>query len=227
MRPVEKGTQNEDFNPYQTALDPLAILLGRYCSYCEMQVYNSLEVEHVVSIAKGGDEFRWHNFLLACKHCNGSSNKSDKVSSREGYFWPDRDNTLLTFEYDELHHVRPHPSLNPDSHSIAQSTITLLGLDRFPGSQNPPTQGDKRHINRSEVWGVARESMNSWLNAPSKEMARQIILTATGHGFFSVWMTVFNHVAEIKLALIETFPGTAKNCFDQNGNPVTRPGGEI
>ncbi|MCC6724334.1 MAG: HNH endonuclease [Saprospiraceae bacterium] len=227
MRPVDKGTRNDSINPYQLALEPLTKKLGRYCSYCEMQVYNSLEVEHVVSISKGGDKHQWHNFLLACKHCNGSSNKSDKVSSRTNYFWPDKDNTFLAFDYDELQHIRPHSGLSQVLQPIAKATIGLLGLDRFPGSINPPTLGDKRYIKRNEVWALAKESLSDWYQMPVQEMIRQIIRTATGHGFFSIWMTVFKDIPEIKLALIDAFPGTAKNCFDQNGNPAARPGGKI
>jgi hypothetical protein len=40
-------------------------------------------------------------------------------------------------------------------------------------------------------------------------------------------MTAFKDIAEIKLALIEAFPGTARNCFDHNGNPIARLGGKI
>lgn len=227
MRPVDKGTQNVNFEPYQSALEPLAIRLGRYCSYCEMQVCNSLEVEHVVSISKGGAKHEWQNFLLSCKHCNGKSNKSDKVVTRVNYLWPDEDNTFLAFEYGETFHVRPHAGLPVSYLSHATSTVKLLGLDRFPGSINPPTFGDKRYIKRNETWGIAKESLLDWQQVPSQEMARQIVRTAIGHGFFSIWMTVFKEIPEIKLALINAFPGTAKNCFDQNGNPVGRPGGKI
>ena len=38
-------------------------------------------------------------------------------------------------------------------------------------------------------------------------MKNQIIMTALGDGFFSIWMEVFCDEPEIRLALIEAFPG--------------------
>jgi hypothetical protein len=228
MRPVDKGERNEEYKPYGKALIPLATQIGWFCSYCEMPIHSHSELEHVVSISRGGDEFKWHNFPLACKYCNGPGNKWDKVYSREGYFWPDTDNTFLAFEYDEANHIRPSGGLTQEHQQMASATILLLGLDRFPGSDNPPTPSDKRYITRIKTWAVAIESLSNWHNKPSSEMARQIVLTAIGHGFFSIWMTVFQNIPRIKRALIDAFPGTAKNCFDQkNGNPVARPGGKI
>jgi hypothetical protein len=46
-------------------------------------------------------------------------------------------------------------------------------------------------------------------------------------GHWSIWMTVFETVKEIRLALIAAIPGTDTACFDADGNPVVRPGGQI
>lgn len=48
-------------------------------------------------------------------------------------------------------------------------------------------------------------------------MKNQIIMTALGDGFFSIWMEVFCDEPEIRLALIETFPGTNLNYYDEKG----------
>jgi hypothetical protein len=37
---------------------------------------------------------------------------------------------------------------------------------------------------------------------------------ASQKGFFSVWYSVFSAHADVKLALIDIFIGTAGNCFD-------------
>jgi hypothetical protein len=48
-------------------------------------------------------------------------------------------------------------------------------------------------------------------------MKNQIIMTALGDGFFSIWMEVFCDEPEIRLALIEAFPGTNLNYYDEKG----------
>ena len=131
MRPVEKGHRTDLFKPYAHAVEPLVGAIGRYCSYCEMRVGNSIEVEHVVSLTNGGDEFNWENFLLSCKHCNGPSNKGYKVKLRAEYCWPDKDNTFLAINYQDNGTAEANPKLNGDQRTIATNTINLLGLDQI------------------------------------------------------------------------------------------------
>lgn len=65
--------------------------------------------------------------------------------------------------------------------------------------------------------------MNIWnhMKDLSKEyqddMKKQIIMTALGDGFFSIWMEVFCDEQEIRLAMIKAYPGTNLNCNDANG----------
>lgn len=40
-------------------------------------------------------------------------------------------------------------------------------------------------------------------------------------------MTVFRNDPDMRNRLIRAFPGTATNCFDPQGAPVPRPGGQI
>lgn len=226
MRPIEKGSQKELFKPYQKAKDLLVQKIGDYCSYCEIQS-PSLQIEHVVPISKEGDEFSWENFLLACEHCNGKSNKSNKNESREEYFWCDKDNTFLAFIYKPDNTMIPNPKLSKEHLILAKNTINLLGLNRLPNSSNPPTFQDKRWFRRAETWGIALRSLKNWKLASNNIMKEQILLTAKNRGHFSIWMTVFNDYEIMKIALIETFTGTSKNCFDKKGNPVHRPNGQI
>ncbi|MCW7555679.1 hypothetical protein NX722_24235 [Endozoicomonas gorgoniicola] len=44
---------------------------------------------------------------------------------------------------------------------------------------------------------------------------------------WSIWMTVFADDADMLNRLIQALPGAAQNCFDANGQPVTRPGGQL
>lgn len=78
---------------------------------------------------------------------------------------------------------------------------------------------------------MAEEAKLIWRfckNTEEKRIQKWNILTlAKGYGFFSIWMMVFSDDTEIKNALIETFPGTSKECFDQNGMAIHRKGGRI
>jgi hypothetical protein len=50
------------------------------------------------------------------------------------------------------------------------------------------------------------------------------LCVADGH--WSIWMTVFAGIVAVRLALIHALPGTAA-CFDAQGDPVARAGGQI
>lgn len=56
---------------------------------------------------------------------------------------------------------------------------------------------------------------------------RQIITIAKQMGFFSIWMMVFKDDSEVTNALINSFPGTVRECFDKNGDAIRRKGGLI
>jgi hypothetical protein len=58
-------------------------------------------------------------------------------------------------------------------------------------------------------------------------MRRQIVRTALGHGFWSVWMTVFRDDGDMRKQFVENFPGTAEDCFDASCAFIHRPGGTI
>ena len=103
MRPVDRGPwpvdgqgERKAFHPYNKAKADLLARLGGYCSYCECTGH--LHVEHVVPKSRRLDlEKDWNNFLLGCVNCNSTKGKSNL--GREGYLWPDHDDTLSAFEY--------------------------------------------------------------------------------------------------------------------------------
>jgi hypothetical protein len=58
--------------------------------------------------------------------------------------------------------------------------------------------------------------------------AETIVDICVEGGHWSIWMTVFAGIREIRVALIAAFPGTRQAmCFDSNGDSVPRPGGQI
>ncbi|MCP4153005.1 MAG: hypothetical protein GY757_35055 [bacterium] len=58
-------------------------------------------------------------------------------------------------------------------------------------------------------------------------MRRQIVRTATGYGYWSFWMTLFQHDPDMLKRFIKAFPGTCKACFDDKGKAVPRAGGKL
>ena len=236
MRPVNRGpiptdaSGNEiNFNEYQNAREKLIERLGETCSYCEMHLDSSLHVEHVKpKKPKGSDdtiperELDWHNFLLACSNCN--STKSNKDVILEDYFWPDIDNTFRAFTYSEGGLIRPSTELNAELQSKAKATIELTGLDKCPLSN--PKASDRRWINRREVWNIAVRAKDRLSRNDYDDFRDQIVDTMTGHAYWSIWMTVFQGDSDMLQRFIEALAGTARDCFDERGMPLPRPGGQ-
>ena len=70
----------------------------------------------------------------------------------------------------------------------------------------------------------AQDALTSIRSQPENNMLRDaVVKLAKASGFFSVWMTVFNDDADMRLRLINSFPGTAESgCFDLiSGNTVS------
>jgi hypothetical protein len=191
MRPVDKGIAPQVYTDYGQARHDLAERIGYYCSYCEMKVYNSIEVEHILPQNQGGAVLIWNNFLLSCKYCN--TIKSDHNTNITDYFWPDRDNTDLAFDYDEINVIAPKPILNANLIIVANATIALIGLNRFPGGATDPTKSDTRWRSREEVWTNAKVCFNQWAKAPTQPMAVVIARNALSSGHYSIWCEVFKN----------------------------------
>jgi len=122
--------------------------------------------------------------------------------------------------------ISPAAGLEEEIRAKAAKTIELTGLDKHP--RNDPKASDRRWPNRRETWDIAQRSKQNLQRCNTPEMRSQIIMTATGHAYWSVWMTIFEDDADMLLRLIEAFPGTCRDCFDaENGyNPVARAGGQ-
>ncbi len=221
MRPVIKGNVPKVYTHWSQARNDLGNQIGWYCSYCEMGVTNMVEVEHIVPRSHGGAPLSWTNFLLCCKYCN--TVKRDRNTTTNGYVWPDRDNTDLTFVYDVLSVVQP---LANAVQAQATATINLMGLNRRPGGAVEPTDADTRWIFRLQTWVIAMQSLRNWQANASAVLAHQIALTAKGHGFYSIWMSVFAAELVILDAIRNEFSNTYY-AHDAGGARVSRPGGII
>lgn len=81
-------------------------------------------------------------------------------------------------------------------------------------------------MNIQDKLGIAEDSRNTWLKMKDSEFKadelKQIITLAKQTGFFSIWMMVFHEDIEVKCELINTFPGTALDCFDSDGDAQLR-----
>lgn len=224
MRPVDKGNAPKTYTKYGDARHDLSAVIGYYCSYCEMSTHNTIEVEHIHPISRGGAKLDWNNFLLSCKYCN--TVKSNKNASRQGYLWPDIDNTDFAFSYDEIDIIKPKTGLPPAIKQAAIDTIDLMGLNRAFAPKCPtPTEADTRWRSKIEAWDKAKRSLGNWNAHPSPEMAKQIGSTATG-GHFSIWCTVFANEPEVIKAIIAEYKGTY-TLRNTSGIRVTRTGGTI
>ena len=234
MRPVDKGEAPDiRIDDYNDAKPYLETRIGEYCSYCEMRVNNCLAVEHKESKNSGGALNDWNNFLLGCTYCNSRKLEKIKKGELEKWLWPDQHNTFLAFTYKNA-----VPTLNEvflktegeDVYNKAKQIFDDLKLDNRPlkpGSAGKKDK-DKRWECRFGALGYAEDAKKTYEKQKTQEgrddQIKNIIAQAKLSGFFSVWMMVFDDCSEVKKALIDAYPGTAKDCFDENGVAVNRPG---
>lgn len=230
MRPVLRGDspQAMDFANYRDAFGELASRIDMFCSYCERRIVTQLAVEHIQP--KEGPhgnpdlQGRWENFLLGCVNCN--STKGHKAVVLANLLLPDRDNTAAAYEYTMDGKINLVAGLSDLERALAQETLSLVGLDKRL-SQIRDSNGQlvaiDRVTQRMEVWLIARESKDDLQANPNAAFRRQIARTAIGHGFFSIWMTVFQDDPAVRKLLIQEFIGTATDCFDPNTTHVISP----
>ena len=173
--------------------------IGRYCSYCERST--DLALEHVVPKSIARDlETEWCNLLLACRNCN--SCKSNSNHSRDGYLWPDRDNTFSAYEYQSDGRVSVNRELAEGEHRKALALFDLVGLG------NSETHSNERDRLRRQAWKTAKQFHEFVLRHPNSDDRELVVQVALDIGFFSVWMTVFHDDEDMRRRLIEAFPGT-------------------
>lgn len=228
MRPVERGAAPRDYANYRDAIGDLENRLGKYCSYCERRLQVGLAVEHMAPKKPHRDrELDWDNFLLGCTNCNSVKYNADVAD--DDILWPDTHNTMLALAYSPGGFVRLAGGLSPELQRRAQTLIDLVGLDRHgaPGWSSPAKR-DERWRDREEAWANAEMCRDNFEALGGSEEARGLVLEAArGQGFFSVWFAVVDRHVDVKLALIDAFPGTAASCFGQDGNLTNRPGAAI
>jgi len=235
MRAVDKGNSTKVYAKYGDALVDLTDRLGHYCSYCEMGVNNMIEIEHVHPVHNGGAELEWNNFLLSCKYCN--TIKSNNNLDRNGYFWPDLDNTDLLFDYTLGNDVLIiKTSLSIAHQEQTKRLVDLVGLDRYPASGKEPTKADKRWRLRDEALILAKNSYNNWcivkddIASPARMVfANQIALTSL-NGFYSIWCKVFENEIDVLQEIDKAWKQRYANYKEFHPgtiNRIIRPGGNI
>lgn len=207
MRPVDRGPwppdhdgQPKRFHPYQRAKADLLSRLGEYCNYCERK--DALHVEHVVPLShRPGLGEEWCNFLLGCVNCN--SIKGNRNPSRDGYVWPDGDDTRRLFEYLPEGIVKVGHGLPEPIRTRAENLFELVGLGRRP--TNDPCARDLRWRKRKEAWRTAEFARDKFDRIGDID---RVVELAKATGFWSVWMTVFNGHPQVCDRLRRCFPGT-------------------
>jgi uncharacterized protein (TIGR02646 family) len=232
MRPVDRGTIPLDaldnpkvFTEYADARADLFDRIGRYCSFCERPILSGLAIEHV--LPKSLPQFKrleceWSNFLLGCMNCN--STKGSRPSGRKQMLLPDQDNTFRAIAYSVGGRVSPSPTLSLGLKRKAKLLIRVVGLDRLP--TNDPQAKDLRWNDRREAWDKATRYRAKYVNGGIA--VETIVELCKNGGHWSIWMTVFDGIKEVRLALIEAFSGTLQaKCFDANGESIARPGGQL
>lgn len=235
MRPIDKGSIPIDpsgvpisINHYQQSRGYLISRLGTYCSYCERYLGNNIAVEHIQPKSSvPGLSLSWDNFLLACVNCNSIKSKTPVILGN--YLWPDRDNTYRAIEYSFGGMVSVVTGLTPQLTLLTNETIKLTGLDRTPDDDLlvNPEQKDLRWSERRKAFGKAEHAKTRLTSCNTNEMREQIIDTATSTGFFSIWLKVFEHDEDMRVRLINAFPGSSSQSFNSMGIAIQRAGGHI
>jgi len=249
MRPIDKGPTplGDDNQPITVSNHRqwrryLIDRIGEYCSYCEIRLNISPQIEHV--IAQDIDptlSLSWDNLVLACGPCNRK--KSNTPCPPSTHYLPEVHNTYLAFEF----FISPNPKQHneaaafiktkenpaPPSPYKANNTIDLCALNEDTTAV-PKTVTDLRWRYRLEAIKTARHWRTNWddwaYKNNSTSFINLLLTTALATGFFSVWFYIFEDVPAIKGALVHAFPGTALDCFDteQDYVPIWRnPSTEI
>ena len=157
-----------------------------------------LDVEHVVpQVHVRQLETEWSDFLLACRNCK--RRKWHNNTSRDGYLWPDVDDTFNAFTYRSGGRVSVAEELEPDERTKANELFGLVGLGA------PVTDSDRRRHKKRQAWDKAKEIRDS---ANVDDKWRWVNDVAVATGFFSVWMTVFRDDVDMCRKLKQAFPGT-------------------
>ena len=242
MRPVFRGNvpqengANKTVNDYKDWRLDLIDRIGNYCSYCNMVLNDSPQVEHVSPKSTNpGLLLVWDNMLLACGPCNRA--KSDDPFTTSTHYIPDYHNTHLAFSYAVINHPSKRnqkacvvvPNSSPTvNQQKAAATILLCKLAALTDNKRAT---DLRWKYRYEALVVAqlwRKHWNNWGNQSAQSFIELLVTAAQGKGFFSIWFHVFYDVLAVKRALINAFPNTHLASFDLvTYDPVIRVAGDL
>jgi len=211
--PLKKDGTRKEYTSYGQAKDDLRDRLGSFCSYCEMNIENQPDIEHVSPKSTNPAlETVWSNFLLACKPCNII--KSNYNETRDGYVFPDTHNTSFLYEY-SITGVKVKDNLDENLKELATATFDLVKLNR---KEDTSGRTDDRALARLNSWHKAQEALNDMIEAPSPAMTRATARSC--NGFFSMWLQIFKDYPEVKRAILENVAGSAFDCYDKNINPI-------
>ncbi|MCP1601731.1 hypothetical protein J2S82_003688 [Aeromonas caviae] len=167
-----------------------------------------MDVEHVVPKSKAADlEVEWTNLLLGCSRCNRDFKKNNN-DNRDGYLWPDTHNTYGAFVYEETGKVMVNPSLDAPNQQAAERIKALVKLDDGQEVQKTLNLGRKAEFKRAKL--MKELFVSGYMNLDG------LMLMVDRAPYWSVWMTVFTDVPEVKERLINdsAFPGTADQWFE-------------
>lgn len=204
MRPVARNQNNRTVSKYGEFFDDLIENFGSYCSYCEVQ--GKPDIEHVIPKSRDDSlECSWDNLLLGCPSCNRHY-KVNKNQSRDGYVWPDEEDTFLLFTYLPSGQMKVSPDLtNLQQIQKAQNTLELCGLDKGPGD-TPHGSTAWGWKDRKQAWDRAEETKGMYIREEIPE--QMVVMQATAVGHWSVWMTVFEDYPHVQKAISNAVPGT-------------------
>lgn len=205
MRPVQRPDIEETYTTYKSYLKPLIRSFGQFCSYCERA--DKLDVEHVVPKSKdAGLEVEWTNLLLGCARCNRDF-KKDKNDARDGYLWPDSDNTFHAFVYEETGRVLVNAELDAVTRQAAENLKELVKLDDGQETQKTLNLGRRAEFKKAKM-------LKELFSSDAMDIDNLMVM-ANNASYWSVWMTVFADVSEVRECLLtdEHIPGTARQYF--------------
>lgn len=234
MRPIDKGNiptidgLPKTVSDYKDWRQDLIDRIGNCCSYCNMNLNDSPQVEHVVPKALHKDlELEWSNMLLACGPCNRA--KSNHNYDSDQHYQPDYHNTHLAFDYAVISHpTKPNtyacivcPSENEHvNREKAERTIKLLKLDEvISNSRATDLRWKYRHeaFISAQLW---RESWDKFGKDHSDHFIPLLKDNVKAKGFFSIWYNVFKDVEAIISELLQVFVGTNKRAFSAKYHPI-------
>lgn len=193
MRTVNKGGRpNDTLRLYNVVLSNR---IGRYCSYCECYLPETLPLtlEHKVPYNGNNDPRMtdWFNLVLTCTSCN--SVKSHRARQRDFYLWPDipwhNTGVYLVVNTNGSYSVSCHTP--PALLAAAENSIWMLKLDDELGIGNDTgsLRGRVNAANYCESW--FRKYINDGREPIEKNEDHFNDLVT--RGYLSIWISILRN----------------------------------